>query len=668
MACKHCHEHECVENEDEHEEKKEKITNLVFFLFGLVFLISGFILEKIGANKDPETYREISWSLFKNKDFYSTFSFYSFLLYTIGYIPLLIKTLLSCIDEMKEGEIFNEFLLMVVATIGAYCINQYPECLFVVLFSIIGEMLEDYATSKSKQSISKLVNDMPLYAHYVDENGNVIEKEPEDLKVGDTVEIRPGEKVCVDGIIVKGNSSFDQSSLNGESMPSDKKEGDTVYSGSINISSLILLKVEKEYKNSTLSKIMDLVENEQEKKAKSEKLITRFAAIYTPIVMIIAILVFLIGYGVTGWDFQNGGKEWLYRALSILLISCPCSLVIAVPIGFFSSIGSASKLGILIKGSIAIENLAKADTNIFDKTGTLTEGKFVLKNEPDFNNLQIAASLEEKSTHPLASAIKAANKKELLPVESLENIPGKGIKGTINSHTYLIGSAELLKENNIEVRIEETPYKVLYLAEVGAGQLESFIVADKVKDQSKDALHYLKQEHSKMNVVLSGDEKKIVLAVKDEVGADEAYYELLPEEKLSKLKKMKDEKKKIMYVGDGINDSPSLLASDVGIAMGGLGSDAAIEASDIVIMDDNLLKVAEAKRLSRKTLSVVYLGIFLSIFLKVLVMVLVSTGILGNYAMIVSSISDTGVMVICVINALRMLFYKPKYIKKPKKA
>lgn len=668
MACKHCHEHECVENEDENDEKKEKITNLVFFLFGLVFLISGFILEKIGANKDPEIYREISWSLFKEKDFYSTFSFYSFLLYTIGYIPLLIKTLTSCIHEMKEGEIFNEFLLMVVATIGAYCINQYPECLFVVLFSIIGEMLEDYATSKSKQSISKLVNDMPLYAHYVNENGNVIEKEPEDLKVGDTIEIRPGEKICVDGIIVKGNSSFDQSSLNGESMPADKKEGDMVYSGSINISSLIQLKVEKEYKNSTLSKIMDLVENEQEKKAKSEKLITRFAAIYTPIVMMIAILVFLIGYGVTGWNFQNGGKDWLYRALSILLISCPCSLVIAVPIGFFSSIGSASKLGILIKGSIAIENLAKADTNIFDKTGTLTEGKFVLKNEPDFNNLQIAASLEEKSTHPLASAIKAANKEVLLPVESLENIPGKGIKGTINSHTYLIGSAELLIENNLEVKIEETPYKVLYLAEAGVGQLESFIVADKVKEQSKDALHYLKQEHSKANVILSGDEKKIVLAVKDEVNADEAYYELLPEEKLNKIKKMKDEKKKVMYVGDGINDSPSLLASNVGIAMGGLGSDAAIEASDIVIMDDNLLKVAEAKRLSRKTLSVVYLGIFLSIFLKVLVMVLVSTGILGNYAMIVSSVSDTGVMVICVINALRMLFYKPKYIKKPKEA
>lgn len=451
-------------------------------------------------------------------------------------------------------------------------------------------------------------------------------------------------------------------------MPSDKKEGDAVYSGSINLSSLIVLKVEKEYKNSTLSKIMDLVENEQEKKAKSEKLITRFARIYTPIVMLISLLVFLIGFAMSKWDFANGGKDWLYRALSILLISCPCSLVIAVPIGFFSSIGSASKLGILIKGSIAMENLSKADTNVFDKTGTLTEGKFVLKNEPNREYLQIAASLENKSTHPLASAIKEANKEELLPVDQLENIPGKGIKGTIDFHTYLIGSLDLLKENNIDTKEVKTPYKVLYLAELNVGQLEAFIVADKIKNQSKEALSDLKKEHSKKNIILSGDEERIVLAVKDEVNADDALYELLPEEKLTEIKKMKEAKHKVMYVGDGINDSPSLLASDVGIAMGGLGSDAAIEASDIVIMDDNLMKVAEAKRLSKKTLSVVYLGIFLSIFLKILVMVLVSTGVLGNYAMIVSSISDTGVMVICVLNALRMLFYKPKYIKQPKKA
>ncbi len=663
MACKHCHNDCCVEEEDEKEEKKEKIENIVFFTFGLILLVAGFILEKIGVGKDSEIYHEISWSLFQSKEFYSTYSFYSFLLYTIGYIPLLIKVIIACIGEMKEGEIFNEFLLMIVATIGAYAINQYPECLFVVLFSIVGELLEDYATSRSKASITKLVNNMPLYAHYVREDGSIEEKEPEELKVGDLIEIRPGEKIAVDGTIVKGSSSLDLSSLNGESLPSDKKEGDDVFSGSINLSSLIIIRVRNEYKNSTLSKIMDLVENEQEKKAKSEKLITRFARYYTPIVMVISLLVFLIGFGVSGWDFANGGKDWLYRALSVLLISCPCSLVIAVPIGFFSGIGSASKLGILIKGSVSMENLAHSDTDVFDKTGTLTEGKFVLKNTPKKENLLLAASMEEKSTHPLASAIKDACKEELLSVDELKNIPGKGISGKINGENYYIGSKELLKEHGIEVKEEDTPYKVLYLGKDGAF-LDSFIVADKIKDTSEEALLSLKKEKAKENVILSGDEKRIVLAVKDEVKADRALYELLPEQKLNEIKKMKDEKKKVLYVGDGINDSPSLLASDVGIAMGGLGSDAAIEASDIVIMDDNLLKVAEAKHLSRKTLSVVYLGIFLSIFLKVLIMILVSTGILGDYAMIVSSISDTGVMVICVLNALRMLFYKPKYLKK----
>lgn len=662
MACKHCHNDYC-EEEEEKDEKKEKIQNIVFFSFGCIMLIAGFILEKISGAKDPTLYHDISWSLFRDKEFYSTYAFYSFLLYTIGYLPLLIKVILSCIDEIKEGEIFNEFLLMIVATIGAYLINEYPECLFVVLFSIVGELLEDYATNRSKASITKLVNNMPLYAHFVKEDGSIEEKKPEELNVGDFIEIRPGEKIAVDGTIVKGSTSLDLSSLNGESLPADRKEGDDIFSGSINLSSLIVIRVRNEYKDSTLSKIMDLVENEQEKKAKSEKLITRFARYYTPTVMAISLLVFLVGFGISGWDFNGGGKEWLYRALSILLISCPCSLVIAVPIGFFSGIGSASKLGILIKGSVSMENLAHSDTDVFDKTGTLTEGKFILKNTPKKENLRLAASLEGKSTHPLASAIKEACSEALLPVEELENIPGKGIRGIIGGENYYIGSKELLKEHGIEVREENTPYKVLYLGKDSIF-LDSFIVADKIKDTAEEALLFLKKEKAKENIILSGDEKRIVLAVKDEVKADGAFYELLPEQKLSEIKKMKEEKKKVLYVGDGINDSPSLLASDVGIAMGGLGSDAAIEASDIVIMDDNLLKVSEAKRLSRKTLSVVYLGIFLSIFLKVLIMVLVSTGLLGDYAMIVSSISDTGVMVICVLNALRMLFYKPKYLKK----
>lgn len=658
MSCHCCHDHDCDEiEENEEEERKEKIINIVFFVYGLCTLVAGFVLEKVAG------FDGFSWSMFKQDGFYTSLQFYSFLLYTIGYIPLLIKILISCIDEMKEGSIFNEFLLMVIATVGAYAICEFPECLFVVLFSIVGELLEDYATAKSKQSISALVNNMPLYAHYIDASGNIIEKEPEDLEINDIVEIRPGEKVSVDGTIIEGTSSFDLSSINGESMPVDKKEGDDIVSGSICLTSVVKVRVTKEFKNSTLSKIIDLVQNEQDKKAKSEKLITRFAKYYTPIVMLIAVIVFLVGYGVSGWNFDNGGRDWLYKALSILLISCPCSLVIAVPIGFFAGIGTASKYGILIKGPISIEQLAKSKTIAFDKTGTLTEGKFVVQNNPNEDNLLIAASLEDKSTHPLASAIKEANKKELLEVKDFKNVAGKGISGVINGKCYYIGSYSFLKGEGINVTREDTMFKVLYLGTKEDGCIEHFIVADKIKDVAPATIDALRKEKCENTIIISGDDKNIVEETRKNIGISDAYGELLPDQKLDKINELKKEGV-LAYVGDGINDSPSLLASDVGIAMGGLGSDAAIEASDIVITDDNLIKIPEAKHLSKKTLRVIYFGIFISLFLKALVMVLVSTGVLGDYAMLVSSISDTGVMVICVLNALRMMIYKPKYLKK----
>ena len=661
MACKHCEMHHDHEEHEEHEEKREKITKIVLFVFALICLIVGFILQKA----DQSIYADIQWSYFKDKNFYSSYSFISFILYTVGYLPLLVKAVISCYEEMKEGSIFNEFLLMIVATVGAYIINEFPETIFVLLFSTIGELLEDYATGKSRKSIQKLVNSMPLYAHYIEgDTSTIIEKTPEELQVNDLIEIRPGEKVSVDGVIVKGSSSFDFSSLNGESLPKDLKEGDKVFSGSINLSSLIVLKVEKEYKSSTLSKIMDLVENEQEKKAKAEKLITKFSKIYTPTVMLISLAVFLIGFGVSGWDFANGGKDWLFKALSILLISCPCSLVIAVPIAFFAGIGSGSKYGILIKGSVSLEQLAKSDTAVFDKTGTLTKGKFTLHNKVDEESMKLAASLESKSTHPLAKAITDNYQGDYYEVNGLNNIPGKGIEGIINNETYYIGSLDFIREQNIKVEKENTPFKVLYLANKEKGHLASFIVKDQIKEEAKEAIKDLKNEKTKQTVILSGDDENIVKEVQKEIGIDNSLYELLPEEKLIEIKKMKDEGKRIAYVGDGINDSASILASDVGIAMGGLGSDATIEASDIVILDDDLRKIPEAKRLSKKTLTVVITGIVLSIVLKLLIMALVASGLLHQYAMIVSSLSDTGVMVICVLNALRMLFYRPKYLKK----
>jgi Cd2+/Zn2+-exporting ATPase len=674
MSCPCCSSHnhhhdECCADEncchinpeeEEKEERKEKIRNIVLLIWGSVCLITAFILQKVDAK-----YIDISWSLFSDVNFYSSLSFIAFLLYTVGYLPLFLTIGKEALEEIKEGNFFNENTLMLVATAGAYAINEHPESLFVVLFSIVGETLEDYATSKSKRSIKKLVNNMPLYAHYIDSDGKVIEKEPEELQIGDRIEIRPGEKVSVDGRILSGKSSMDLSSINGESLPKDVTEGDYIYSGSINLSSLLVMEVGKEFKDSTLSKIMELVENQEEKKAKAEKFITRFAKIYTPVVLIIAINVFLFGFGFSNWSWVNGGRDWLYKALSILLISCPCALVIAVPITFFAGIGSASKYGILIKGSIALENLSKTTTIMFDKTGTLTKGKFALINKPDKEAHHIAASLESKSTHPLAKVITESYKGDLYQVEDLENNPGYGIKGVINNETYLIGNKAFLEKNNVtEIKEEETPFKVLYLAKQNGPFIASFIVADEIKEEAIEAISSLKKEGYQKTVMLSGDDKRIAEDVALKIHLDEAQGQLLPDEKLEVVKQAANASSMVAYVGDGINDSPSILAANAGIAMGGLGSDAAIEASDIVIMDDNLKKVAEAKHLAKKTMTTAKVVIFTSIALKLLFMILVVTGLLGKFAMIVSGLSDTGVMIICVLIALSMSFYKPKYLKK----
>lgn len=654
MSCNHgsCSHHH------HHHHNHEKWLNIALFVFGSLTLLVGFILQKL----DTSIYQDILWSHFSDSQFYTSYSFIAFVLYTLGYLPLLVKTSISSYHEMKAGSFFNEFLLMIIATLGAFAINQYKESLFVILFSIIGELLENYATDKSKASIQKLVNSMPLYAHYVTDDHQVIEKQPEELKVGDLIEIRPGEKVPVDGIIENGSSTFDLSSLTGESLPLDKNAGDEIFSGSINLSSLITLRVKKEYKNSTLSKIMQLIQEEEGKKAKAERFISRFASIYTPLVILISLTVFLVGFGLSNWDFANGGKDWLYKALSLLLISCPCSLVIAVPITFFAGIGSASRLGILIKGSISLEQLSKAKTFIFDKTGTLTKGKFALIYNGDPEYLKIAASLESKSSHPLSKAIVDHYQGPLYVVSLFENISGKGIKGVINSKTYFIGSASFLKDQNIAVVPSETPFKELFLGCKEDGFLASFIVRDEVKEEAKEAMNDLKKEGVLKTLILSGDEEGIVKEVKKEVSIDDYQASLLPQEKLNAIKEM-NKQSKLCYVGDGINDSPPLLAADVGISMGALGSDAAIEASDIVILNDDLRKVPEAKRLARRTMIVLFVGILLSLLLKVLFMVLVTSGVLGQYAMLVSSISDTGVMVLCVLNSLQMLLYHPKYIK-----
>lgn len=631
---------------------KEKIINISLLAFATSLLVASFVLEKVYDIS-------FSWDMFSSPSFYSSISFLSFILYVIGYIPLLIKSVFSFISEAKEKNYINEHLLMIVATLGAFFICEFKESIFVLDFAIVGEMIEDYAVNRSKRSIASLVNDMPLYAHLVRDD-KIVESKPEELKVGDIIEIKMGEKVPVDGRVYKGCASLNLASINGESLPVDVKVGDKIISGSIVLNSSIRVVVEKPFVSSTLSKMMKAIQEEQDKKASVEKFITKFAKIYTPVVMFISLAVFLIGFASCSFSFLNGGKEWLYRALSILLISCPCALVIAVPICFFAGIGSASRSGILIKGANAIENIAKSDSFFFDKTGTLTKGSFKLINDVDKDMLQIASSLEDKSTHPLKSAFIERNELPLLDVQDFTLLEGAGIKGKVLDKEYILGSSSLLKD---EGDIISSPYKVIYLISEGK-VAEHFILADSAKEEARDALVALKREGVKENTMLSGDDEKIVEAVKDEIGLDKAYGNLLPEDKASFIQEEKEKGMKTCFVGDGINDSLSMLKASCSISMGDIGSDAAIESSDVVIADGNLYKVAEAKRLAKKTMSTLYIGIALAILLKVVFMVLVLSGILGRLAMLVSSISDTGVMVICLLNASRMLFYKPKYISK----
>ncbi len=643
------------------EKNTELLSDIAFLVAGTIFLIAGLVLNKL----DP-TYSSITWDYFKESAFFSSRSFVAFVLYTVGYLILFVKLIISFISEFKEGNHINEFLLMIIATLGAYGINEYPEALLVVLFGILGELLENYANSQSKKSIKKLVNNMPLLAHVVQEDGSIKDLDPSLVEVGQSMEIRPGEKLSIDGIIETGSGSMDLSSINGESLPKEVHQGDKVYSGSINLDTLLVIKTSKLYKDSTLTKIMNLVESEQSRKSSSEKFITRFSKFYTPLVIFIAFLVFIIGYGLNGfvWAGDNGGEEWLYKSLSILLVSCPCALLVSVPLAFFAGIGSASRFGVLIKGSNSLETIAKAKEFVFDKTGTLTKGEPILENQVDKEALKIAASLESKTSHPLGKAIVKANKEGVYPVEDFKNLIGYGISGRINNEEYLIGKKDLLIQNGIkDIEEPSTPYKVLYLAKKNDKQLAYFIVSDEIKETSKEALKDLKEEGVAENIMLSGDDKSIAQEVGSKVGCDASYGDLLPDEKLKKVQEY-SKKGILCYVGDGINDSPAILAANVGVAMGALGSDAAIEASDIVILNDDLRKVAEAKRLAKKTMRVVYEGIALALGLKILVMILVTTGVLGNYAMIVSSLADTGVMAICTLYAMQMLLYKRKYRSK----
>ena len=583
------------------------------------------------------------------------------ILYIISYLIVGLEIVLKAIKNIFKGKIFDEHFLMSIATIGAFIIGEYPEAVAVMLFYQIGELFQDYAVDKSKESITSLMNIRPDYAN-IKVNGEIKKVSPEKINIGDEIIVKPGEKIPLDGVIIEGKSFIDTSALTGESVPKRVQENDEVLSGVINQNGILTIKVTKSFSNSTVSKILDLVENASSKKSRSENFISKFAKYYTPIVVISAVLLAIIPPVFTQMtDFS----EWVYRALSFLVVSCPCALVISIPLGFFGGIGGASKIGVLVKGSNYLELLSKAEIMVFDKTGTLTKGIFEVQKikTVDISEdelLYYAAYAESNSNHPIANSIKKEYGKviDVSIIQDMQEIPGKGIHVKVDGKDVLVGNDKLFELENVEFNnVHNEIATIIYIA-INKKYKGYILISDVIKEDAKKFISRLKSSNVRKSVMLTGDRKEVGEAVSKELGIDEVYYELLPNEKVEKveeLMKQKSKDGKLVFVGDGINDAPVLAISDIGIAMGGLGSDAAIEASDIVIMTDELLKIEKTMKISKKTLRIVKQNIVFAIGVKILVLVLSALGISTMWEAV---FADVGVSVIAVINSLRALSIK----------
>ena len=580
-------------------------------------------------------------------------------IFIIAYIIVGLEIVRKALRNIFRGKVFDENFLMTVATVGAFGIGEFPEAVAVMLFYQVGELFQSYAVDKSRKSIASLMDIRPDYAN-IEKDGKVLKVDPDDVKIGDIIIIKPGEKVPLDGIVIEGNTSIDTKALTGESLPREIVPGDEILSGSINISGLIKVKVSKEYGESTVSKILDLVENASSKKSKSENFITKFAQYYTPIVVIIAVLLVVVPVIFFGGEFS----DWIYRALSFLVVSCPCALVISIPLSFFGGIGGASKMGILIKGSNYLEAIASTEIIVFDKTGTLTEGIFEVQkiNPKDIDEndlLENAAYAECYSNHPISLSIKRAYGKQIdkSKIKSTEELSGRGIVAIINGKNVLVGNEKLLNENNIEFEKNNDVGTILYVA-IDNKYVGNIVIADKIKEDAKDSIMSLKKSNIKQAVMLTGDRKAVGENVAGILGIDKVYTELLPDgkvEKVEELLKEKSEKGKLAFVGDGINDAPVLALADIGIAMGGLGADSAIEAADIVLMTDEPSKIVDTIRLSKKTMKIVKENIIFAISVKVLVLILSAIGISTMWEAV---FADVGVSIIAILNALRVLNVK----------
>ena len=587
----------------------------------------------------------------------------SFGLFIAAYIIVGKDVLLKAFSNIKKGKVFDENFLMTIATVGAVIIGEYPEAVGVMLFYIVGEFLQSLAVNKSRKSISDMMNIRPDYANLVKEDGSVETVDPYDVEVGSYIQIKAGEIIPLDGIVVSGKAMLDTSALTGESVPRSANAGDQVYSGSINKDGLLKLEVTKEFSESTASKILDLVENAAAKKSKTENFISKFAGIYTPIVVFAAIALAVI----PPFIFPGTGfATWIYRALTFLVVSCPCAFVIAIPLSFFSGIGASSKIGVLIKGSNYLELLAGVRTFVFDKTGTLTKGVFEVvslhpNNVSEEELLSKAAMAEEYSSHPIAISIKKAY--EELKTESEENtnisdrlsdlkeIAGHGISIKVDGKEVLVGNDKLMSSNSINFEKSEEFGSVVYVAEEGKF-LGSIVINDRIKEDAGESLIALKSVGVEKSVMLTGDIKEVADVVANELGIDYAYSELLPQDKVEKVEEELDDNKILAFVGDGLNDAPVLARADIGIAMGGIGSDAAIEAADVVIMDDKLYNIVRGIKLAKRTMSIAKQNIIFALGVKLIFLLL---AVIGFGTMWEAVFADVGVTVLCVINAMRNL-------------
>lgn len=586
------------------------------------------------------------------------------ILFIISYIIVGKEILEKAFKNITRGKVFDENFLMTVATLGAFLIGEYPEAVAVMLFYQIGELFQSYAVDKSRKSVAALMDIRPDYANLLDD-GKEIKVNPEKVNIGDVIIIKPGEKIPIDGVVIEGNTSLNTFALTGETVPREVGKKDEVLSGSINNEGLIKVKTTKKFSDSTVSKILDLVENASSKKSNSENFISKFAKYYTPIVVVIALTLCIFPPIILNQKFTT----WIYRGLSFLVVSCPCALVVSIPLSFFGGIGASSKIGVLIKGSNYLESLSKTETIICDKTGTLTEGVFeVQKIEPvDISEkelLKYAAYTEHFSNHPISMSLKKAYGKKIdsSKVTNTKEISGKGVIATIDNKEIIVGNEKILKDENIKYVKSEEVGTIIYIA-IDKKFAGTIVISDKIKKDAKKAIRLFRKNNVKKIVMLTGDKENISKEVFDELKLDDYKAELLPQDKVEiveQIIKEKTESKQVAFIGDGINDAPVLALSDIGIAMGGAGSDAAIEAADIVIMTDEPSKLADAMKISKKTMKIVKDNIIFAITVKIVVLLLSALGLATMWAAV---FADVGVSVIAILNALRILRVKNTYTK-----